>query len=89
LLATCSADNEIKVYEKKDNTKDFILKTRLVGHKKWVWDCEFSLDSKYLISCSTDKTIRIWSLEYGKPLSVLNNSKGVTNIALADDENTE
>jgi G protein beta subunit-like protein len=87
LLATCSADTEIRVFERVEKeTKDFNLKTRFVGHKKWVWDCEFSLDSKYLISCSSDKSIRVWSLDQGKPLSNLMNPKGVNHIALVDDD---
>lgn len=65
---------------------DFHLKSRLVGHKKWVWDCDFSLDSKYLISCSSDKTIKIWSVETSKTLSTLPNQKGVSNIALVDED---
>lgn len=84
-LATCSADTEIKIWETTKD-KEFIPKSRLVGHKKWVWDCEFSLDSKYLISCSSDKNIRVWSVEQGKTLSSLTNPKGVNNIALVDDE---
>lgn len=84
-LATCSADSEIKIWE-NTREKEFNLKSRLVGHRKWVWDCEFSLDSRYLISCSSDKTIKVWSVEQGKTLSNLTNSKGVNNIALVDDE---
>lgn len=87
MFATCSADTEIGLWERKDkDSKDFMLKSRFVGHKKWVWDCDFSLDSMYLISCSSDKTIRIWSLENGKVLTTFNNPKGVNHIALADDE---
>jgi G protein beta subunit-like protein len=86
LLATCSADTEIRIWEKVKDKKDFALKSRFVGHKKWVWDCEFSLDSKYLISCSSDKSIRVWSLEQSKQLSNLTNPKGVNHIALVDDE---
>ncbi len=87
MLATCSADTEIRVWERTSKeSKEFMLKNRFVGHKKWVWDCEFSLDSKYLISCSTDKSIRVWSLDHGKQLSNLANPKGVNHIALVDDE---
>jgi len=39
-----------------------------------------------LISCSSDKNIRVWSVEHGKTLSSLTNPKGVNNIALVDDE---
>jgi WD40 repeat protein len=86
LLATCSADTEIRIWSKNQDKKDFMLANRFVGHKKWVWDSEFSLDSKYLISCSSDKSIRVWSLEHGKQLSNLTNPKGVNHIALVDDE---
>ena len=62
MLATCSADSEIKLWERKplteeeDNknkkySKNFYLKQRLIGHNKWVWDCDFSLDSSYIFSC--------------------------------------
>ena len=87
MFATCSADTEIRLWERKDKeSKEFVLKTKFVGHKKWVWDCDFSLDSMYLISCSSDKTIKIWGLENGKVLTTFNKPKGVNHIALADDE---
>ena len=101
MLATCSADSEIRLWERKplvneDGSNqtdskgnnilstDFELKTRFIGHKKWVWDCDFSLDSSYLLSCSSDKTIRIWNISNGKVFSTFNNPKGVNNIALSD-----
>ncbi len=101
MLATCSADNEIRLWERKilvdedgnaqtDSmgksllSKDFDLKTRFIGHKKWVWDCDFTLDSSYLLSCSSDKTIKIWSITTGKIYSTFSNPKGVNNIALSD-----
>jgi G protein beta subunit-like protein len=101
MLATCSADSEIRLWERKnlvdedgniqtDNmgkpllSTDFDLKTRFIGHKKWVWDCDFTLDSNYLLSCSSDKTIKIWNIATGKNYSTFNNPKGVNNIALSD-----
>ena len=95
MLATCSADSEIRLWERKnlvdedgniqnDGMIDFELKSRFIGHKKWVWDCDFTLDSNYLLSCSSDKTIKIWSIATGKIYSTFNNPKGVNNIALSD-----
>ena len=101
MLATCSADSEIRLWERKPAinddgsnqtdikgsnilSTDFELKTRFIGHKKWVWDCDFSLDSSYLLSCSSDKTIRIWNISNGKVFSTFTNPKGVNNIALSD-----
>ena len=95
MLATCSADSEIRLWERKnlvdedgniqnDGMVDFELKSRFIGHKKWVWDCDFTLDSNYLLSCSSDKTITIWSIATGKIYSTFNNPKGVNNIALSD-----
>ena len=95
MLATCSADSEIRLWERKnlvdedgniqnDGMVDFELKSRFIGHKKWVWDCAFTLDSNYLLSCSSDKTIKIWSIATGKIYSTFNNPKGVNNIALSD-----
>ena len=102
MLATCSADSEIRLWRRKTGInedgskqtdgkgnnlllKSFELQTRFIGHKKWVWDCDFSLDSLYLLSCSSDKSIRIWSIKSGKVISTFSNPKGVNNIALADD----
>jgi G protein beta subunit-like protein len=85
LLATCSADNEIGIWEKKKDAKEFEEKTKINGHKKWVWDCDFSLDSKYLISCSSDKTIKVWEIENEKNIQTFYHTKGVNHIALCDD----
>ncbi len=35
------------------------------GHEKWVNSAKFSLDSRYLASCSADRTIRLWQIESG------------------------
>jgi len=49
-LATCSADNTVKIWENINNDGQFSLTKKLVGHQRWVWDCSFSADSAYLIT---------------------------------------
>lgn len=49
LLATCSADTTIKLWQIENNyTASF--KKQLTGHQRWVWDAAFSADSAYLVS---------------------------------------
>lgn len=49
LLATCSADTTIKIWQIGDDWR-VRKKTDLVGHQRWVWDAAFSADSAYLVS---------------------------------------
>ena len=48
LLATCSADHSVKIWD-ASNHKFNLVKT-LTGHQRWVWDCAFSADSAYLVT---------------------------------------
>ncbi|CAO3684650.1 unnamed protein product [Rhizopus stolonifer] len=41
---------------------------KLIGHSGPIYGMSFSHDNKYLISCSEDKTVRLWSLETYKNL---------------------
>jgi len=57
----------------------------LKGHLKWVWDCQFSCDEAYLITCSTDQTIKLWDVEKGELVQTLKgHEKGVICLALND-----
>ena len=103
MLVTCSADSDIKLWERKklliddDNiintnsignallSNDFELKSTFKDHTKWVWDCDFTIDSLYLLSCSSDKSIKIWNIQTGKIESnIENESGGINNIVLCD-----
>ena len=103
MLVTCSADSDIKLWERKklliddDNiintnsigntllSNDFELKYTFKDHTKWVWDCDFTIDSLYLLSCSSDKSIKIWNIQTGKIESnIENESGGINNIVLCD-----
>lgn len=48
LLATCSADHTVKIWDA--STHQFNLQKTLNGHQRWVWDCAFSADSAYLVT---------------------------------------
>ena len=44
-------------------TKNGVLLNSFVGHEGDIWGMSLSADSTKLITCSSDQTIRVWSLE--------------------------
>jgi len=81
VLATCSADQTIKLW----NTNDFSLAKTLRGHEQWVCDCSFSSDSAYIVSASSDQTARLWEIAGGKTITKYDgHSRAVTAVALSD-----
>ncbi|XP_067352209.1 WD repeat, SAM and U-box domain-containing protein 1 isoform X2 [Channa argus] len=69
LLATCSGDKTIRVY----NTSDFseMPFSPLSGHGYSVHCCCFSACGQFLASCSTDATTVVWSMATGEIEAVL------------------
>ncbi|MDJ0731240.1 MAG: hypothetical protein QNJ33_14735 [Crocosphaera sp.] len=61
----------------------------LTGHSDWfagISSIIFSHNSKFLISCSNDKTIKLWLVETGEELVTLTgHTEKVTSIALSSD----
>lgn len=81
LLATCSADGSIKIW----NTSDFTLEKVLTGHQRWVWDISFSADSAYLVSASSDHVARLWDIAQGETIrTYTGHQKAAVCIALND-----
>lgn len=58
LVASGSLDKLVKIWD----SSDFTLKGVLTGHKRGVWDCQFSAHDRVIATCSGDKTIKLWSL---------------------------
>lgn len=69
LLATCSGDKTIRIY----NTRDFseLPFSPLSGHGYGVHCCCFSPCGQLLASCSTDATTLIWSMDTGEIVAIL------------------
>jgi U3 small nucleolar RNA-associated protein 13 len=58
LIATGSQDKTVKIW----NSNDLGLVGTLQGHKRGIWDCQFSNHDRVLATCSGDKTVKLWSL---------------------------
>ncbi|KRX06075.1 WD40-repeat-containing domain [Pseudocohnilembus persalinus] len=87
LLATCSADKTIKLWERQ-NDQYSLFKT-LYGHSKWVWDCVFSCDTDFLISVSSDSLAKIWKTDTGEEIKALKGHKGAINCIALNDMETD
>ena len=81
-MVTSSADAKIKLWR----TQDFSLVMEL-GCKdlRWVWDLDFTADSQYLLSASSDCIARLWSLKTGEvKKEYVAHTKALTSLAFRD-----
>ncbi|CAH3178063.1 unnamed protein product [Porites lobata] len=58
ILASCSYDDTIKLYKEDDD--DWSCFDTLEGHESTVWAISFDKTGDRMVSCSDDKTLRIW-----------------------------
>lgn len=73
LVAGGFAESYVRIWSLKGNPLESIMPTenlpqapktrRLIGHSGPVYGVSFSPDRKYLLSCSEDKSTRLWSLD--------------------------
>ena len=61
LVALSLLDNTVKIFF-VDSLKLFL---NLYGHKLPVLNVDISYDSKLIVTCSADKNVRIWGLDFG------------------------
>ncbi|XP_062314024.1 LOW QUALITY PROTEIN: WD repeat, SAM and U-box domain-containing protein 1-like [Osmerus eperlanus] len=67
LLDTCSGDKTIRVYDSADFSE--LQFSPLSGHGYAVHCCCFSTCGRYIVTCSTDGSTIIWSMETGEMVS--------------------
>ena len=61
LIALSFLDNTVKVFF----VDSFKLFLNLYGHKLPVLNMDISFDSKMIVTCSADKNVRLWGLDFG------------------------
>jgi len=62
---------------------------RLKGHEATVWDMLYLKDDHYLISCSADKTVRLWDMTRFREVGKLSLGEGwLTSMAFAHSSST-
>ena len=57
-LFSSSYDNTIKISVQDDD--DWTSTSTLESHESTVWSCDFNKEGTKLISCSDDKTLKLW-----------------------------
>lgn len=68
---------DVILYPLDDVNEDNII--TLKGHSRTVWSVQFSLDSKFVISASTDSTIRLWSTITRKTVRIFEGHNSLIN----------
>lgn len=58
IIATGSQDKTVKLWR----ATDLALQGTLKGHKRGIWDCQFSRTDRVLATASGDRTIKLWSI---------------------------
>jgi len=64
MILTCSHDMSALVYDQRLA----MPKNTLLGHTGILWQASFSDDDQYVVTCSEDRTARLWNLSTGARL---------------------
>lgn len=86
LLCTTWAGSSVCIW----NVPDLTLHRRLdpdpdSSSGRWVWDCAFSSDAKYLLTASSDESARLWCVDTAEVIRIYKgHSKALTALAFAE-----
>jgi len=81
-MATASADNTVKIWDMKTFNKVATLE----GHEQWVWDVDFTADSSFVVTGSSDGTSRMWDIENSESVRkyTVSGQKTISSLVLCD-----
>eukprot|EP00300_Choanocystis_sp_HF-7_P001716 c11379_g2_i1.p2 GENE.c11379_g2_i1~~c11379_g2_i1.p2 ORF type:complete len:327 (+),score=68.64 c11379_g2_i1:37-981(+) len=87
MLLSGSRDKKIILWSlTRDETEYGYARRALTGHSHFVQDVVISCDSQFALSCSWDKTLRLWDLNTGKTeRRFVDHSKDVLSVAFSAD----
>ena len=86
LLAVALLDSTVKVFY-QDTLKFFLS---LYGHKLPVLAMDISGDSKLIVTCSADKNVKIWGLDFGDcHKSIFAHDESVMQVAFERNDTRE
>lgn len=72
-ILTGANDKSIKMW----NVSQRQFLNSFLGHNNWVRSVKFSEDGEFIISCSDDKTVRVWDTRTMECVHVFRTSKGL------------
>jgi WD40 repeat protein len=83
LAAGGSQDRTLRVW---DVAADFKLEQTIENHADWIFGVAFSPDGKHLLTCSRDKTAKVWDLTAKESvLTFPDHQNGVYSVAVKPD----
>jgi WD40 repeat protein len=71
-----AADKTIKIFSISSLKLEKVLSTSELGHTFGVNDCDWFAGDAQLVSCSDDKTVKLWDVETGKCIQTFLGHKG-------------
>lgn len=60
VLASASYDDSVKIFKEDTASSDWLCVSTLTSHTSTVWSLSFNSTGDRLVTCSDDKTVKIW-----------------------------